>query len=90
MIRFTQYLRPNGIPVTVTIDRPTEIEAKAAKIAARGYRFECEELTDGTVSLTIADEIEGDLAIELVPNGPGVPAAVDRLVTGFQLEATNV
>lgn len=83
-IGFTQYMRPNGRPVAVSIDRPEEISAKAAGIVALGFSFECEELMDGTVSLTISHEDRGDVAIELVPNGPDVPAAVDRLVNSFR------
>lgn len=82
-IQFTQFLRPDGRPVSVSIDRPDEIASRAASIVRRGFRFECEHLTTGEVSLTIADD-DGDHAIEVVANGPGVPLAVDRLVTQFE------
>ena len=36
------------------------------------------------VSLTITDD-ESDHAVEVVPNGPGMGEAVDRLVLGFAL-----
>lgn len=81
-IQFTQFMRPDGRPVPVSIDRPDDIAAKAAEITKRGYRFECEHLSDGHVSLTITDD-DGDADIELAPNGPDVPAAVDRLITRF-------
>ena len=81
-IHFTQYLRPHGRPVPVFIDRPDEIAAKADAIRARGFQFECEELTTGDVSLTISND-DGDHDIEVVPNGPDVPDAVDRLITRF-------
>lgn len=79
-IQFTQYLRPDGRKVAVWIDRPQDIAEKAEKVIAAGYRFECEELTTGDVSLTVANDDDGDLEIEVVENGPSVPAAVDRLV----------
>ncbi|MER9355514.1 hypothetical protein NKI61_19790 [Mesorhizobium sp. M0514] len=79
-IPFTQFLRPNGRLVSVSIERPAEVATKAQAIIAAGYRFECEELTTGDVSLTVANDDDGDLEIEVVPNGPTVPAAVDRLV----------
>lgn len=82
-IPFTQFMRPDGRPVQVSIDRPDDIVAKAQSIIARGYRFECEALTDGHVSLTITDEENGDLDIEVVPNGSEVPTAVDRLIERF-------
>lgn len=79
-IQFTQYMRPDGRAVPVWIERPAEIAAKAEAIVARGLCFECEQLATGDVSLTITDPDEGDVDIEVVPNGPEVPAAVDRLV----------
>lgn len=81
-IPFTQYLRPDGQRADVTIDRPPQIAELAQRIMASGFCFECEHLTTGHASLTIAGP-EGDEAIELVVNGPGVPDAVDRLVTRF-------
>lgn len=90
MIPFTQYLRPNGRPVPVEIDRPPEIEAKAEAILAKGLIFECEHLSNGYASFTISDPEEGvDLAIELCPNGPDVPATIDRLIQKFNLGAPN-
>lgn len=87
MIPFTQYLLPDGRRQTITIERSPEIEAKAATIIAAGLRFETEVLSDGaTVSLTVSDPVEEeDVAIELVPNGPGIPDAVDRLVEAAAL-----
>lgn len=85
-IRFTQYLRPKGQQEPVYIQRSQEVEAKAETLSTLGYRFECEVLRTGDVSLTIVHPhhaAEGDLAIELVPNGPSVPAAVDTLITKF-------
>lgn len=79
-IPFTQYMRPDGRAVPVMIARPVDIAEKARSIIARGLCFECEHLTTGDVSLTITDPDEGDVDIEVVPNGPDVPAAVDRLV----------
>jgi hypothetical protein len=86
-IPFTQYLRPDGRINPVTIDVSDEVHAKAMRIIAAGYRFECEHLTPGYASLTIFDpEDEVDVAIEVVPNGPEVPEAVNRMVLGFKLE----
>jgi hypothetical protein len=81
-IPFTQFLRPDGRRAQVAIDRPPEIAALAEKIIAAGYRFECEHLTTGHASITISNDDE-DRAIEVVMNGPQVPAAVDRLITRF-------
>lgn len=84
-IPFTQFLRPDGERRSISIERSQTIEAKARQIRSAGYFFEAEALHDGTISLTITDPDEGDVAIELCPNGPEVPEAVDRLVENFKL-----
>lgn len=87
-IQFTQYTLPHGRRSTTEIERGADVEAKAREIIAAGYRFECELLRTGHVSLTITDPNEGeDVAIELVPNGPGVGEAVDKLVSEFRIPA---
>lgn len=84
-IPFTQFLRPDGRRRAVTIERPQDIEAKANKIIAAGYEFQCEELSTGQCSFTIFDpHDEEDVAIEVCENGPHVPFAVDRLVSSFE------
>ncbi len=88
-IEFTQFRMPDGTPDTVWIERPEAMVAKAKEIAEAGYRFECEMLGDyATISLTIADD-KGDHAIEVVPNGPEVPEAIDRMIDGFHLIITS-
>lgn len=83
-IEFTQYLMPHGHRTTVRIDRPEHIVAKANKLRERGYRFECEMLSDyQSISLTITND-DGDAAIEVVSNGPKVPEAIDRMIMEFQ------
>lgn len=91
LVHFTQFLRPNGRQKTISIDRPGAVAAKARDIARAGYRLEAEVLNDETtVSLTITHERDGDLAIEVVPNGEQVPIAVDRLINGFDIPAQQV
>jgi hypothetical protein len=82
MIPFTQYLRPNGHKRQVEISRPHTIEQQAQEFITAGGYFECEELATGHASLTAGhpDADEGDIAIEVVMNGPGVLEAVDRVV----------
>lgn len=81
-IPFTQYLRPDGRRTAVTIDRPAEISDLAEQIIKAGFRFECEHLSTGHVSFTIAGE-DDDADIEVVTNGPDVPVAIDRMVKRF-------
>lgn len=82
-IQFTQFLMPFGTPSPVSIDRPAPIADMADAIVARGYRFECEMLRTHEISLTITNDKEGDVAIEVVPNGPEVPIAIDRMIERF-------
>ena len=63
-IPFTQYLRPYGKQVAQFFDCEEDLARKAQAIIGRGYRFECEELRNGVISLTIASG-EEDVAIEL-------------------------
>jgi len=83
VIPFTQYLRPDGRKKMISIERPPEIEALAQSFLDRGGWFEAEVLTTGHVSLTACFNMpdgDNDIEIELAQNGPGVEAAVDRLV----------
>ena len=81
-IPFTQYMRPDGRRVEISIERPEEICKKAEAIINAGYCFEIEVLTTGLVSMTISDD-EADHDMEIVDNGPGVPVAVDRMINRF-------
>lgn len=78
-IPFTQYLRPNGRKSQIAIERSAEVEAKAQKIIEAGYGFECEMLQTGEIHLDCCN-MEQQIASEVVPNGPQVIAAVDRVV----------
>lgn len=83
MIRFTQYLRPDGRKIPVDIDMPPPIEHLALQFIKAGGRYEVEELPAGIVSLTAVHQVCGqddDIAIELCPNGPAIPLAVEKLV----------
>lgn len=82
-IPFTQYLLPDGRPVPVSIDRPQEVADLAQQIMARGYRFECEMLSDyRTVSLTITND-GGDADGVVCFNGAPVPEKIDAMVVRF-------
>ena len=85
-IEFTQYVLPHGRRKPVSIDRPQPIFDKAQEIIANGYCFECEILTTGHVSVTIADpEEELDVAIKVVGNDSAVPAAIDEMIMEFNV-----
>jgi hypothetical protein len=81
-IPFTQYRRPHGEKRQQFFDCDESLANKAQAIIERGYCFEVEVLMNGIVSLTISNGKE-DVAIELSPNGPEIPGAVERLVENF-------
>jgi len=79
-IPFTQYLRPDGHKRQASFSVfGATVCAKATELLVYGWKFECEVLTTGKVSLTVNDGDE-DRAIQVVTNGPTVPKAVNDLV----------
>lgn len=83
IIPFIQFVAPNGHTREVTIEVAPDVAATARAAIAMGLSFECEVLMSGEASLTITHPEDGDLDIEVVPNGPGVREAVERLVRRF-------
>lgn len=81
-ISFTQYLLPHGRRSPIAINVEPDIQALAEELMSAGHRFECEILRTGDVSFTVTakEKDEPDIAIEVCPNGPQVPLAVDNLV----------
>ncbi len=88
-IPFTEYVLPHGRRQDVTIDVADDLAAKAQAIIARGFVFEAEILTNSWVSLTITDPEEGDMAHQMVPNGPGMREAVEAMIRAFPMKETN-
>lgn len=91
-ISFTQYILSNGRQKQISIERPDIIAVEAQALINKGYRFECEVLTDmETVSLTVVGpDDDGDVAIELCKNGHGLLGpAVDRLVAQATVAANT-
>jgi hypothetical protein len=80
-MNFTQYLAPHGRRQTISIDMSREVETKAAELVTAGWDFEIEVLVNlgGMVNMDCCDDDE-QLAVEVCPNGPEVPAAVEQLV----------
>lgn len=69
----------------MAVQRPQEIEDLARFLVANDCRFEIEVLTTGEVSMEIVrrktPESEPEtLALEICPNGPEVPIAVDKMI----------
>lgn len=83
-IPFTQYMRPNGRAMPVTIDVEDDVAAKARTIIDSGLELECEVLSNGRVSFTITHPDDGDLDIRVCENGPNVPYHVAHLILNFK------
>lgn len=79
-MNFTQYLLPDGRKKPMEIFMPDEVEEIASQLTQKGYEFEAEILTTGEVSLECVYGEGESAAIEIVPNGPDVISAVEKLV----------
>ena len=82
MVKFTQYMRPDGRRKAVAIDCDKSTERKAEEVIKAGYGFSVEVLVSGEVSFTCEECSDEDevVAHEICPNGPQVPGAVVRLI----------
>ena len=91
MIEFTQYLMPDGRKRKMFFsDLSPEAEAAAKRIVDAGLYLECEVLAiTGWVSLTVSDG-EQDVGIEVVPNGPPIIEAVERLLLEVDVELSRL
>jgi hypothetical protein len=83
--KFTQYLRPDGRQVEAEFKVADDLAEQLALIQSAGANLTAEVLMTGIVSFTISDVDSDDFDIELVPNGPEVPLAIDRLIRRFNL-----
>ena len=83
MIRFTQYMLPDGRPVARNYPCSEALSVKAQEFIQVGGFFEAEILPNRQVSLTACLSLDGepqDIACEICNNGPEVHDAVDRLI----------
>lgn len=83
--KFTQYLRPNGRQVPAEFTIADDLAGHLHLIHSVGLQLAAEVLTTGHVSFTIENSDSDDFDSELVPNGPEVPVAIDRLIRRFNL-----
>lgn len=80
-LTFTQYMRPSGRPIRVEFPCPNEIVEMGEALIAAGFSLEAEVLMSGLCSFEVLEPQEEILlANALVPNGPGVPAAVEEMI----------
>ena len=79
-VPFTQYVLPWGEKRSLEIEVSADAAAMAREVIASGLSFECEILSTDEISLTAMHPDDGDVAIEIVPNGPGMREAVERLI----------
>lgn len=82
-IPFIQFMLPDGRQeeTILTAESPSTAKMASEILMTKRYRFECEVLRTGQVSVTCADrQEEEDIAIEICQNGPAVPVAVSKMV----------
>lgn len=86
-VQFTQFMRPRGRREAVWIDLELDDDFQhlVNDLAARGVKFEIEELQTGHVSMEAVgpEDEHGDpivYAHEICANGPDVPDRVEKLV----------
>ncbi len=89
MIKFTQFLRPDGRRKQIGIERTPDVEAIADKLVEAGCSFEIEVLRNGVVSMEVVRDVEPEnddddghrvLASEIVANGTLVNGCVDEMM----------
>jgi hypothetical protein len=87
IFEYVQYLRPDGRQVIRSAEAPDELLEKYKAIHDAGCVLAAEVLTTGHVSLTVeAPDDAGDFMIEVVPNGPEVPKAWERMLEQFDTD----
>lgn len=89
IVQFTQFLRPNGRPIPVHIERSEEVAGKAAALNEQGVRFEIEVLTTGIVHMDAvwyppSGGESRSIANRLTENDERVPGTVDELVAAAE------
>jgi len=76
-----QFMRPSGRQNPTSTILPFDLQDEYDRMRLAGCRFEAEVLSTGEVSVTIFDTHEEiDIAIAVLPNGPGVQPAMARML----------
>lgn len=90
-IPFIQWL-PNGESIGRSINRGSAVYAQAARFIAKGGRYAFVNRVDGMGELVagffLDDGAKGEMAVvaeQIVPNGPEIGPAIDRLVAASVL-----
>lgn len=85
-VPFIQWL-PDGSSTGRSIERSAEVASQAAKFLAKGGRYACVSRSDGmgemVAGFPLDDGAKGEMAVvaeEIVPDGPEIGPAIDRLV----------
>lgn len=79
-MNFTQYMFPDGKRRPSSIETTPEVEQLASELVKAGWQFEIECHPDTQlIHMDCCDE-DRPLTSEVVPNGPQVPIAVQKLV----------
>jgi hypothetical protein len=83
-IPYTQFIRPHGRQVKHTTELPDELADKWTQLCDRGCRLTMEVMLGGWINICVEDsEMDDDVTMLNVQNGPEVLTAVAELVRSF-------
>jgi len=80
-VEIMQFMRPR--PAKMNCNLQKAVEHKYREMKRTGARLTAEVLATGQVSLCIEESRLGDFLSEVVPNGPEVPRALERMLAQF-------
>lgn len=81
MIKFTQYIMPDGDEREITIVRPHAVNKMAAELVEVGCSFDIEQLTTGEIYMTVEyGDLDEPLVNQICKNNEEIHAAVDGIV----------
>ena len=84
-VKITQFIPPNGRREERSCEVPDDCAAGYEAIKRHGCRLTEEILMTGHVSQTVEHE-DGDVLIEITPNGPEVKDALVKMIREFSDE----
>jgi hypothetical protein len=84
--KFTQFLMPDGDQKAIEIDMPDGVREQYDAIHAADCRLTTEMLRTEAIAIYITDrEAEDDFFCKVIPNGPEVPKAIEKMIREFDV-----
>lgn len=85
IVKFTQYLRPNGRKRDIYTEVTDELGPQIDQIIVNGFNFTAEVVAETMVVLTISDD-RADYEMHVCQNGTEVPETIERMIRAFDLD----